>query len=160
MNTTNTASQVNWIVGSPQESRIDSWVVALSDSSSDPLSVVNRSSIDNEGMKHAARMPVNRVAELFDTLTEQWEMDCMFSSSSTEMHMHPAYQQVIGLGPEVIPFVLRAMNDGQFHWDHALRALTRDDPVPEDSAGDMVKAQNSWMKWAQEHGYSNSQGLK
>lgn len=45
-----------------------------------------------------------------------------------EMAMHPAYQRIIGLGPEVAPLLLRELERQPDHWFWALKALTGADP--------------------------------
>jgi len=46
--------------------------------------------------------PVTR----FITLKTNWESETAALSSITEIVMHPAYQQIIGMGPVAIPLIL------------------------------------------------------
>ncbi len=39
----------------------------------------------------------------FDRLTKQWKDETQHFSTVAEMAMHPAYQQIIGMGPEALP---------------------------------------------------------
>lgn len=41
----------------------------------------------------------------FDTLADEWAEATRFQSSSTEIAIHPAYQQIIGMGPAVLPLI-------------------------------------------------------
>src|SRR5271165_4731366 len=41
--------------------------------------------------------------ERFDRLASQWEAETKHLSSITEMSMNLAYQQIIGMGPAVVP---------------------------------------------------------
>lgn len=38
--------------------------------------------------------------------------------------MHPAYQQIIGMGPAVVPLLLNDLVRTRSHWFWALRAIT------------------------------------
>ena len=42
----------------------------------------------------------------FFNLKSQWEQDTAMLSSVTEIAMHSSYQQIIGMGPSVIPLIL------------------------------------------------------
>lgn len=73
-------------------------------------------------------------------------------SSSTEKVMHPAYQRIIGLGPAVIPLVLRDLEQQGGHWFWALRALTGENPVKPEDAGQVRKMTESWLEWGRQRG--------
>jgi len=67
------------------------------------------------------------------------------------MTRHPAYQQIIALGPPVIPLILRELRERPDHWFWALNAITGEDPVgPED---DFDQAVEAWLRWGRERGY-------
>ena len=55
-------------------------------------------------------IPVSRQSEnlaiKFNRLKCKWQEDTVFSSSITEIAMHPAYQQIIGLGKDALPFIM------------------------------------------------------
>ena len=56
------------------------------------------------------------------------EATAMFSSI-TEIAMHPAYQQIIGMGSIAIPFIMRELENRPAHWFWALKSITGEDPV-------------------------------
>ena len=45
----------------------------------------------------------------FHTLAEQWKKETAHQSNVAKRAMHPAYQQIIGMGPEVVPLLLREL---------------------------------------------------
>jgi len=67
--------------------------------------------------------------------------------------MHPAYQQIIGMGNPVVPLLLSELETTPDHWFWALNAITGADPVPEADRGIMEKMTKAWLKWGAEHGY-------
>ena len=71
----------------------------------------------------------------FRTLVKRWKKDTEADSSILRMIRHPAYQEIIAMGPAVIPLLLRELEREPDHWFRALHALTGADPVPAASRG-------------------------
>ena len=90
----------------------------------------------------------------FSTLAQQWERDTQFSSSATEIAMHPAYQRIIGMGTAAIPLILAELEREPGHWFWALKAISGDDPVPEDARGKLPEMAQLWLDWGRRHGYA------
>jgi hypothetical protein len=91
--------------------------------------------------------------KLFQELTEQWRAETAHHSSVTKKAMHPAYQRIIGMGPAVIPLILRDLEQEPDHWFWALTALTGEDPVPPEDAGDIDKMAQAWLARGRQLGY-------
>src|SRR5258708_2243386 len=85
--------------------------------------------------------------ERFRRLAELWKEDTLFSSSTTEMALHPAYQQIIGLGSQAIPWILRELAHDPGHWFWALKAITGEDPAPESAQGRLNELAEAWLRW-------------
>jgi hypothetical protein len=66
---------------------------------------------------------------------------------------NPAYQEIIGLGNDVVPFLLRDLKETERHWFIALRAITGANPVPKSATGNIPKMIEAWRQWAKENGY-------
>ena len=60
---------------------------------------------------------------------------------------HPAYWQIIGLGLETIPILLRELKERPDHWFLALRALTGLNPASPNDAGRLPVRVESWLEW-------------
>ena len=86
----------------------------------------------------------------FNALADEWIAATRLSSSVVETCMHPAYQQIIGLGPAVLPLVLEDMEQGELHWGWALRVLTGHDAA--EGAGTLPEARAAWTRWGREAG--------
>jgi hypothetical protein len=71
------------------------------------------------------------------------------------MVMHPAYQQIIGMGERVVPVLLRELERRPNHWFWALKAITRQDPVPDEARGDFDAMVGAWLRWGRTQGYIN-----
>ncbi len=89
----------------------------------------------------------------FEMLKASWETETAVLSSITEIAMHPAYQQIIGMGPIAIPSILKELKKKPGHWFWALRAITGEDPVPPEQSGRMRQMAEAWLNWGKEQGY-------
>ncbi len=94
------------------------------------------------------------VERRFATLAESWRSETGLYSSTTTRTMHPAYQQVIGLGPAAVPFLLRELDQEPDQWFWALKAITGEDPVSESHRGRLQEMARDWIAWGREKGYS------
>ena len=89
----------------------------------------------------------------FRRLTREWRDETEHLSSMTQMMMHPKYQSIIGLGPEVVPLLLRELKEAPDYWFWALRAITEEDPTNPEDAGNLQKMTDAWLQWAEEKGF-------
>ena len=99
-----------------------------------------------------SRQSTNSKAK-FLTLKAKWEAETAMLSSVTEKAMHPAYQQIIGMGPTAIPLILSEMKKELGHWFWALKSITGEDPVPPEQRGKIKKMTEAWLRWGREKGY-------
>jgi hypothetical protein len=93
------------------------------------------------------------VEEKFQRLAAVWDAAKAYVSSSSELFAHPAFQEIIALGPTVIPLLLRELEKRTDHWHRALRRITGVDPVPPADRGNIDKAAEAWLRWGKEQGY-------
>ena len=75
-----------------------------------------------------------------------------FVDSQYLLTIHPAYQQIIGMGPAVVPLLLRELEREVDHWFWALKAITGADPVPPASRGKVREMAEAWLRWGREQG--------
>jgi hypothetical protein len=66
---------------------------------------------------------------------------------------HSAYRDIISLGPDVVPLLLRDMEENHTHWFCALREITGATPIPKSAAGNIPKMVDAWLCWAKDNGY-------
>lgn len=88
---------------------------------------------------------------LFQELADQWRKDTAHLSLAIKKVMHPAYQRIIGLGPDAAPLILRELQRKPGHWFWALKAITGEAPThPEDNVSQAAQA---WLRWGRERQY-------
>lgn len=106
-------------------------------------------------------MPFSRQWEYpsirFQMLKAEWEIETAHLSSITAIAMHPAYQQIIGMGPIVIPFILSEMKNKPGHWFWALKSIAGHDPVLPEYRGRIKQMTEVWLRWGKEQGYLKSE---
>jgi len=104
-----------------------------------------------------ASVPIAQQAESveqkFQRLAAVWRAETGHLSSITRMCNHPAYQEIIALGHDVVPSLLRDLEKEPEHWFAALRAITGAQPVPPEDRGQIDMMAEAWLRWAKEHGY-------
>lgn len=83
----------------------------------------------------------------------KWKEATRVISSSHEIVMNKSYQRIIGLGPAVIPLILKDLRDYGGHWFWALNALTGENPVTREDAGKIKKLRESWLAWGKTRGF-------
>lgn len=89
----------------------------------------------------------------FYELKSRWEVDTAILSSITEIAMHPAYQQIIGMGRNAIPLILAEMKEAPGHWFWALKSITGEDPVLPEQRGRIKEMAEAWINWGRDQGY-------
>jgi hypothetical protein len=90
----------------------------------------------------------------FRYLTDMWTAETLDMSSVTDITSHPAYMQIIGMGPAVIPLILDELESESNHWYVALSAITGHyPPIAENDAGNLDRLREIWFQWARETGY-------
>ncbi len=95
--------------------------------------------------------PVTDTEGLFQQLADQWRKETAHLSLAIKKVMHPAYQRIIGLGPDAVPLILLELQHKPGHWFWALKAITGEDPAqPEDT---ISQATQAWLRWGQERRY-------
>jgi hypothetical protein len=105
-----------------------------------------------------ASVPAKPAAESIEQqvvrLLADWRQQTAYQSSSTRITGHSTYQELIALGPVVLPFLFRDLEQsGDGHLSKALTALTGARPVPDEDRGNIRKVADAWLRWARENGY-------
>jgi hypothetical protein len=94
----------------------------------------------------------------FEELAQSWKRDTAFESSIDAMVLHPAYQKIIGMGPDALPSVLVKLRDEPDHWFWALAGITRENPIPDDRSGNFVVMREAWLDWGRAAGLLDREG--
>ena len=94
-----------------------------------------------------------QLKQTFNKLAKKWERETINISSIQQMVLHPSYQEIIAMGPKVIPLILNELKREPDFWFWALRALTKADPVTKGICGDLMSMTKAWLDWGRKHAY-------
>lgn len=83
----------------------------------------------------------------FIQLTASWQREMGHMSSTHIISMHPAYQRIIGMGPTIVPYILRQMSYDKAPWFWALKAITGENPIQPENKGKTDLMVLDWLKW-------------
>src|SRR5438067_377840 len=79
----------------------------------------------------------------FKSLVMQWKTDTRYSSSLEEICSHPAYQTIMAMGREALPWILKDLSKQFGHWFYALQHIARKDIGK--GAKDLEDARRRWL---------------
>lgn len=95
--------------------------------------------------------PQPTLFERFIKLAEEWESDTAFTSDLNEMALHQNYQDIIGMGLPVLPFIFERLEDSPARWFWALRSIVGHDVAA--GSATSAEAVKRWLKWGHDNGY-------
>src|SRR4051812_46483489 len=100
-----------------------------------------------------ATQPTESIAEKFARLAATWREAAPLHPRQPVRYNHPAYQEIITLGPAVVPFLLRDLAEKHRHWFWALHIITGADPVLPAEREDPFSMTDAWLRWGRAHDY-------
>jgi hypothetical protein len=77
----------------------------------------------------------------------RWKIETLFESSPYRMASHPAYRRIIAMGWPVVPSILMLLRSEPDFWFEALVAISGEQPVPLEHAGDLDAMTKDWLEW-------------
>lgn len=89
--------------------------------------------------------------QIFIENRDTWLREMPSSSSIEDVVLHPSYQRIIGLGPQVLPLILRDLEARPVFWFWALGAITGH--LPDHEAGDFESARRAWLEWGRQNAH-------
>ena len=89
----------------------------------------------------------------FNDLAEKWAAETAHHSSMSRIVLHRSYQEIIGLGRDVLPLILGRLSTDPNHWFWALRAIAGEDPVCAADVGKFDAMRQAWLQWGCSRGF-------
>ncbi len=68
------------------------------------------------------------------------------------MAMLKPYQRIIGIGWPAVPLILEELRRDPDQWFWALEAITEENPVPKEAAGNVPIMAQAWVDWGMKQG--------
>jgi len=88
----------------------------------------------------------------FERLARLWKQETAHLSNVAKKALHPAYQEIIGMGERVVPMLLAELKREPDDWFWALHAITGASPVPAER-GSLRAMTDTWLQWGAANGY-------
>lgn len=96
----------------------------------------------------------NDLQKEFKELMARWEKETQYMSAITNIAMHPSFQRIIGMGPQVLPLIFAELKkEHHVGWFWALKAISGVNPVGPADAGNMDAIAQKWLEWGQQNGH-------
>lgn len=89
--------------------------------------------------------------EQFKSLTREWKRETAIVGHLSKIVMHPAYQRIMAMGPEVIPLILKELEREAGHWFWALHNLVPPGEDPAEGTTTIRDARRSWLDWGKKN---------
>jgi len=87
----------------------------------------------------------------FKALVGEWHRKR--AGSSIEQLIDDSYGQIVAMGEQAIPFLLKELETNGGHWATALKWLTGVSVVTTQMRGNMRAIRDAWLKWGTKNGY-------
>jgi len=91
--------------------------------------------------------------EEFRTFSKNWREEVGAESSLSKITGNMNYLRIISLGRKAVPLILRDLQREPAPWFLALRAITGEQNVGREYAGNFRRMAESWVAWGREKGY-------
>lgn len=88
----------------------------------------------------------------FNDLADKWTSETAHHSMMSKVVLHRSYQEIIGLGRDALPLILKRLAVEPNHWFWALRAISGEDPVPAADIGRFDAMRHAWLQWGRNRG--------
>jgi hypothetical protein len=92
------------------------------------------------------------IEQAFDALVAEWRR-LREPGSSVAPIMNDAYGQIVAMGWDAVPLLLREVQRKSGHWIDALTWITGEDLVTPEMRGNMREQRKVWLSWGEKHGY-------
>lgn len=105
-------------------------------------------------MAQAQQEPTETLEQEFNELASQWRRETGMLSFIRQKAMHPAYQKIIGMGKDALPFIFRELQGPGGDWLWALESIVRPKMNPASGTTDFKDAVAAWLNWGRKNGYA------
>jgi len=94
--------------------------------------------------------PDDQLRRRFAQLKHDWHAATSFESNVQHIILDLSYQQIIGLGPRVVPLILEDLAGEGGYWFWALTVLTGNDEARGETT--IEGGRQAWLRWGRKQG--------
>lgn len=97
------------------------------------------------------------IEKKFNKLAKIWKNETANYKDSQAIVEHSAYQAIVDMGKDAVPFIIAELKSELRYWFPALTAIFNHSPVPVTRIGNYEKMREDWLKWLGNNGYAVSE---
>jgi hypothetical protein len=94
-------------------------------------------------------IPFETSRQKFEALSKSWN-EYNFGRSIIDYH-DLAFEQIVGMGAEVVPYLLERVAAGESEWIYALKCIVGKDQESPDMIGDEERVVGAWIEWGKKN---------
>lgn len=87
------------------------------------------------------------LVSLFNDLSSKWKKETAAYSTTLHITRNDNYLDIIGMGQDAVPLILKDLQESPDHWFVALKAITKENPVRKEHLGNIDKMSQDWIDW-------------
>jgi hypothetical protein len=88
-----------------------------------------------------------KIEAKFRRLASEWSESVRSVSSITAIINNPKYREIVSLGWDIVPYLLREVQERRGFWFPALAEITTIRPYDPRDAGNNKRMTEAWVKW-------------
>jgi hypothetical protein len=92
------------------------------------------------------------IERTFRRLVASFWREAAHLSSPSAVASNPSYKAIVDLGNDVVPYLLRDMQQNRRTWFPALALITQENPVSAADAGKTDRMIEAWLRWGKAKG--------
>jgi hypothetical protein len=93
--------------------------------------------------------PFEDSRQKFEELSRSWN-DWNLGKSVIDYHDF-AFEQIVGMGADAVPFLLKKLAAGESEWIYALKCITGQQADTEEMVGDEDRVVDAWIRWGKDN---------
>jgi hypothetical protein len=102
-------------------------------------------------MVETAKKGESLAEKQFNELAAKWRKETGGYSTMIHIAGNNNYLDIIGMGKDVLPYIIKDLQKEPDYWFVALKHITKENPVPKEHIGDIDKMAEDWLNWAREN---------
>lgn len=87
------------------------------------------------------------IEDTFNVLYDNWYRETLMEQDWAKVRLNIHYQQIIGLGTPALPYIFKALLDGESRMSWALRCIARENPAENIDSGKRSAIRMAWIDW-------------
>jgi len=89
----------------------------------------------------------NSIKRQFELYASKWKEEVGGHSIPLYKISNPNYLNIIGMGKDALPYILKDLEKDSDDWFVALKSIAKENPVSREDMGNRKKMREAWLEW-------------